>query len=280
MTTESRPPEPLDRILRLAIRRVRLAAALGGMSGGLLAGGVAALLMLAVDRTAHLGLPLGLAAGIVAAGGVIGLVPAMRRRVDPVRVAARLDAALGLRDRLGTAAALAGGGTATGPRHDPAFAGLVRRDASAAARGLDPRAALALSLPTSAAHAAVLLVVLVLGWIFIPEVPRSAEPEGPGGDAEMATLDPAEQQELARTLAEAAERFGGEPERAAAPDAAVEAEVRDRGEEIARTLEDLARQLAPDEDDASPDTSAAERDATEIRDEAVRELTDAADELE
>ncbi|MHC4811124.1 MAG: hypothetical protein ACYTEV_12285, partial [Planctomycetota bacterium] len=278
MSTDPRQPEPLDRMLRLAVRRVRLAAAIDGLAGGLRAGGIAALVVLAVDRIARLGLPPATAAGIVGAGALIGLVPAMRRRIDPVRVASRLDAALGLRDRLGTAAALAGGGTAVaGPRHDPAFAGLVRRDASAAARGLDPRAALPLNVPRSAAHAAVLLVVLVLGWIFVPEIPKSPEPE-PSATTAMATLDPTEQEELARTLAEAAERFGENGEPLATPNEAGEAQVRDRGDEIARTLDDLARQLAPDEDDAA--TDAGERDATEIRDEAVRELTDAAGELE
>lgn len=151
----------LDRLIARTRQRLLIADAvrLGGLW---LAITTALALILAVgDRFLALGLGLWLLGAVALAGLPIAAVAAWRRRADVLEVAARLDATLRLKDRLGTAVAV--------DQHDGAMAQLVREQAQQIAARVDPRAVNRITWPPSWGAAGLCLAACAaLLWLVEP----------------------------------------------------------------------------------------------------------------
>lgn len=105
-------PPTISAFLRGTRRRLRLHAALTGAGYGFAAGLVLSIVVCLAARLWPLWLPdttILYALGVVAVGTVAGIVVALSRPLPLSTVAARADAALGLRERLSTALELASG---------------------------------------------------------------------------------------------------------------------------------------------------------------------------
>jgi hypothetical protein len=245
----------LRHILRKARRRRLAQRALRRSAVGMLAGLIAACLLLIAAKGLALDLP-GLVYPLVAGLGLLaGLISAFAVADDPVRLAADLDRAYRLKDRLASAETIVIGGLR---RQDPAFADLVRRDADRLAAKLDVRSATPIRIPN------LWLVVLGVGvllWL---------------GDMLLPNASWASRESLAQT---AQRGLDAQRERAEVADAIGDVldEFEDRDEALdpatqngLDALEDLADQLSGE----------GELDPADARDESARQLTDLADRLD
>ena len=246
----------LQHIVRRAARRELLGRALH--RGGVLLSIAlaAALALLLVDRLLGLPLPAVVYVAVAATGLAAGLGSAMAAGSNRLAVAIRLDRALDLRDRLGTALALTERSPAGG---DKAFAELVRQDAERAAGRLDVRAATPVRITGVWGTAAFLAVLLLLGGVFIPRLDWTSRARAARSDADIASLDH-QRAELAESIRDAAETIE--------PEAAVDERVR----EDVSALENLAAQLT-DPEETTIDPEAARRETAERLNDAAESGT-------
>lgn len=222
----------LQRTINKARRRAVADLAVRGTGWGLALGAGAALCLLLVERAAGVPLWPGSYPLLAGAGVVLGVVRWVSRRPPEETVAVRLDRALHLKDRLGTAEAVTRG------RVDGEFAELARRDGERVAETIDVAAATPIRMTRIWWPAAALAAALALGVPYLPSASRaSARPQTAESlrrqgaqisetiDEALSeigpdTLDPASRDELntLQELARQLEQPGGEAELAEARD--------------------------------------------------------------
>ncbi|MHC5022283.1 MAG: hypothetical protein ACYTGG_00025 [Planctomycetota bacterium] len=247
----------LHQTISRARRRLLADHCLHGAGRGLTLAAALAIALLAADRLLAWNLPLLAFAGVLGAGAGLGMIATALRRPDPLDVAVRLDRALRLKDRIGTAVALQSAAPAR-PGQD--FAPLVERDAEQYAGRLDVRGATPIRMTNIWGAGVVLVALLFLGFLFIPAVSRADErpPDGaPTAEQQAALLE--QQQQIVESIDGVMDDLAGE----AAADETTRRQL--------EALDRLARQLG----DAAPD----EAQVIESRDETAARLSELADHL-
>lgn len=162
----------LSQTLTRATRRVRLRFALRHGATGLLAGTLIAGVLLALTRTALWEeLPAEALVAPPLLGLFVGLAWGALRRLSPLDVARLTEQRLDLKERLSTALILA-----PDPSGSPLAARQIADAEAHAARGLDLRAALPLTLPRRGATALAAVAALFLAW-FLPTLPLFQSPQ-------------------------------------------------------------------------------------------------------
>lgn len=229
-------------IISRARRRLAAASALRGAGRGAALGAAAGVVLVTVDRWLGLDMSLRVHAAIPVAGLVAGALLGFLRGPGRGDVAVRLDRALGLKDRLGTAEAIA-----HGYRSDEPLARLVQSDADRVAAGVDLRGVTPLR-PGRAWSAAIALVACwALGFAFLPPL-HEPPSDGPGGESLQ--------------VAERARRILDEVDDAVAPlkTGAIEEDVRSDLEMLDRLAEQLAAPGSDEQIAEARDRSAARID--------------------
>ncbi|MHC4718060.1 MAG: hypothetical protein ACYS5V_13895, partial [Planctomycetota bacterium] len=239
----------VEHVIRRAKRRVAAGRALRAAGRGLVIGAGTALAVLALDRAAGLPVPTAAYPLLVGAGVAVALALSLSIRPSGLATAIRLDRALGLKDRLGTADAIRRG------RARGELADLARLQAERLAEALDVRLATPIRFTRIWAVAVLLTVGLWAGVAFLPAfVPgagaattsntpqltrQSADIVETISDAvtdlDREGLDAASREDL-ETLDELARQLSGEP--------ATEAELAEARDRSAAQLEQVADRLA------------------------------------
>lgn len=257
-------------IAREAQRRTTAATILEAAGHGAAIG--AGIGVLAAGVGAALDWPVGwwwLAVGPIAAGLAIGASWALRRRPSLLNSAARLDATLGLKDRVSTGLALS---TTDGD----AFAALARDEAESAGARASVKAAVPLRVGPAWAWTGVLAGLAVCTGVYLPKLDLL----GFRGRAEAAERGQQARLAMAREIAEVTQAQTPEPagtpgEQARADQLAALDEIRGELEAGRITAEEAAQQASNRLDDLA---GRAEERAERIRreQEALRERLGAA----
>jgi hypothetical protein len=238
----------VERVIRRARRRVTADKTLHGAGRGLVIGAAAALGVLAVDRGAGLPVPTAAYPLLAGAGLVAALALCLGKRPGGLATAVRLDRALGLKDRLGTAEAIRQG------RARGELAGLARLQAERLAPSIDIRRATPIRVGRVWAIAVLLSAALGAGVAFLPAF-------GPRSGAATTTTSP----QLAERRTEIVETINDAV-------ADLDQETLDQASrEDLQTLEALARQLTGE--------PATETELAEARDQSAAQLEQVADRL-
>lgn len=253
-------------ILNRALRRSLADRSMLLAGRGVLAGLIAAAMLLAVDRLLGWRIDRPWFALPPAAGAAAGIAWAFVTRPRRDVLARRIDRVLGLKDRIGTAHALEA--QPASPAIDPGFAALARRDAQRLAGSVDVARAVPVQ-PTRVWWAATLLAAgLAAGVMFIPAIVR--ENAGGAGAADgkpaltAAQVEEAgkQSQDLSRSIDEALTNL---------PDAG---SLDDAAKAKLESLDRIAAQLK------QPLTPEAARDLARTRDESAAQMSELAERLQ
>ncbi len=188
----------VQQIIKKARFRLTTAAAIRRTGTAIAVSAGAGLVLLAVDRLANLNIAMLVYLAVLGAGLVAGLVHSLVTRLELLAVAVRLDRGLGLRDRLGSAEAIR-----TGRVQDEGFAGLVQQDAERVAQRLDIKSATPIVVTRGWVVAGGLIVVLGLGFAFLPPLTRTTRGQDRARTAEDQAELQQQQQEISQTIQEA-----------------------------------------------------------------------------
>lgn len=219
-----------ERVARRAARRARADATIRALGWCLAVGGVAALVAIGADRFFALGWSWrAIVAGAFGAGALAGLLAGSLASWSLARAAGELDARLGLRDRLSSGLALAGGAASDG-----AFAALATRDAEHAAGEADVVRAFPVRFGRAWGVWPVLLAGAVAAGVFLPA--RAVGPAPPTPE------EIAAREEAAATVAATIEQLEAEAQRSDEVQAAT-------GEQL-EALREIERELAAGSGDA------------------------------
>ncbi len=232
-------------IIRQARRRLAAAAALTWGGRGAAFGAFAGIALVVADRRSGLGLDLAQHAALPVAGMLAGAVlGAFRGRwADRAGVAVHLDRVLRLKDRLGTAEAIAAGLGGQDP-----LAQLVLHDADRSVAGIDIRPVTPLRLTRAWAAAVPLAAAWALCVAFLPAATDSDD-AGPGDETQQ--------------VADAARDILDEVDETIAPleTASLDEGVRDDLDTLDRLAEQLASPGSAEEVAEARDQSAAKLDS-------------------
>ncbi len=243
----------VQQTIKKARRRLTTAAAIRRTGTAIAVSAAAGLILLAVDRLATLNIAMLVYLAVLGAGLVAGVAHSLVTRPELLAVAVRLDRGLGLRDRLGSAEAIR-----TGRVQDAGFAGLVQQDAERVAQRLDIKSATPIVLTRGWIVAGGLIVVLGLGFAFVPPLTRTTR----GQDRARTAQDQAElqqqQQDISQTIQEAIAEIDDDA-------------LDDRMREEVSSLQRLAEQLGNE--------GASSDEVAEARDRSAGELAALADRL-
>ena len=238
----------VERVIRRARRRVALDLAVRGAGWGLFLGAGVGLGALALDRIAGWPVPVAAYPVLAAVGAALAVAVTLRRLPGAVGTAIRLDRALRLDDRLGTAESIG-----SGRRGD--LAALVRAQAERLAGAVDVRSATPVRVTPIWTFAVVHGAALGLGVWLMPEVlwasPAETPPDSAGlverqariaetiseavAEVPPRTLDAASQQEL-DALERLAEQLGD--------GGRTDAELAEARDQSAARMETIADRLA------------------------------------
>jgi len=247
-------------ILRKARRRVAIDLSLRFGALGMCAGAGAAAVLVAIDRVFDImALPWWVYAVVAAVGLIGGLIYAAVRTPAPSRLAVELDAALHLKDRLGTAEAIDRAHMSS--HTDRAFAAFAQQDAEQWAARLDVRSATPIRISPMWGGAAAATAALVAALLWLPRISwaRQTQPLSPVEQVAFDELRNAAAEELHAALDDL--RDGNE-----------ESQTQRASEEDISALNALAEQMQRKEQ--NPD------EFTRARDDAAAQLSEFADRFE
>lgn len=243
----------VQQTIKKARRRLTTAAAIRRTGTAIAVSAGAGLVLLAVDRLAGLNITMLVYLAVLGAGLAAGVVHSLMTRPELLAVAVRLDRSLGLRDRLGSAEAIRTGGV-----QDEGFSALVQQDAERAAQRLDIKSATPIVLTRGWVVAGGLIVVLGLGFAFVPPLTRTTRGQDRARTAEDQAELQQQQQDITQTIQEAIAEIDDDA-------------LDDRMRDDVSSLQRLAEQLG--------DEGASSDEVAEARDRSAGELAALADRL-
>lgn len=230
----------VQQTIKKARRRLTTAAAIRRTGTAIAVSAAAGLILLAVDRLATLNIPVLVYLAVLGAGLVAGVIHSLVTRPELLAVAVRLDRGLGLRDRLGSAEAIR-----TGRVQDEGFSWLVQQDAERVAQRLDIKSATPIVVTRGWIVAGGLIVVLGLGFAYVPPLTRTTRGQNRAHTAQDQAELQQQQQEITQTIQEAIAEIDDDA-------------LDDRMRENLSSLQRLAEQLG--NEGASSDEVAEARD--------------------
>lgn len=222
----------LDSIVRKAARRMTAQRALRWAGVGFIIGTVTSIAALLLDRLGVINAEWWMYAAGCATGAVAGAISAMFMRIAPLTIATRLDRAMRLHDRLGSALAARNKLFVNDNDSQRGFAELTVQDADRAAERVDVKRALPMRYPNVWNVAAVFCIALVLGIALLPRL-KANDDAAVIAAADQLQRQQQAKQDLSQTIDQALTALGDE---AMADDASAAEHV--------DALRDLQQQLA------------------------------------